>query len=84
VTAGLSAAFAILAWIGAAAVAAALLVWPASDPDVVAHGHYDLADDDLHWAAGSDRSGRRHAHAFVIDRLHPEWPREPERCSARS
>jgi hypothetical protein len=77
VTVGLSATFAILACVAAAAVAAAMLIWPAADPDIVAHRHLDLPDDDPHWAKGADQSGRRHAHPFVIDRLHPEWPREP-------
>jgi MFS family permease len=77
VTVGLSATFVILACIAAAAVAVAMLVWPASDPDIIVHRHADLPDDDPHWAEGADQSGRRHAHPFVIDRLHPEWPREP-------
>jgi hypothetical protein len=28
-------------------------------------------------AEGHDRNGQRHVHAFVIDRPHPQWPREP-------
>lgn len=76
-TVGLSAAFVILACIAGAALAAAMMTWPASDPEVIAHQHYQLLEDDPHWAEGADRLGRRHAHAFVIDGLHPEWPREP-------
>ena len=76
-TAGLSAAFAILACIAGVALAVAMAVWPASDPDVIAHRHPRLSENDPHWAEGAERPGRRHAHTFVIDSLHPEWPREP-------
>jgi H+ antiporter protein len=76
VSAGLPATFVILACIAGAALAAAIAVWPASDPEVIAHQHHELAEDDPHWAEGSDRLGHRHAHAIVIDRLHPQWPRE--------
>jgi MFS family permease len=77
VTFGLSATFVILACIAGAAMATAFLVWPASDPEVLEHQHRGLPEDDPHWAEGSDHFGHRHAHAFVIDKLHPEWPREP-------
>jgi H+ antiporter protein len=77
VTFGLSATFVILACIAGAALVAAFLVWSASDPEVLEHQHRGLPKDDPHWAEGSDRYEHRHAHAFVIDRLHPEWPREP-------
>ncbi|MEJ6781461.1 MFS transporter [Aminobacter sp. Piv2-1] len=75
VTVGLSATFVAMAAIAAVATAAALLLWPSSDPDVVEHHHHDLADDDPHWAEGGHRLGRRHAHGFVIDALHSQWPR---------
>lgn len=77
VTVGLTASFVILACIAATAVVTAILVWPASDPEVVDHYHHDLHADDPHWDQGESRSGHRHSHAFVIDELHPEWPREP-------
>ncbi|TIL90053.1 MAG: MFS transporter [Mesorhizobium sp.] len=76
-TVGIDATFLILACIAAAAVAAAVIVWPASDPEVMDHAHHDLPEDDPHWDQGSNRSGRRHAHAYVIDELHPDWPRQP-------
>lgn len=75
VTVGLDASFVIMACIAAAAVVAALRLWPAVDPDVVGHHHHDLAEDDPHWAEGGHRTGRRHVHGFVIDTLHPQWPR---------
>ncbi|WP_137389602.1 MFS transporter [Rhodoligotrophos defluvii] len=74
---GLTATFLILAAIAAAALVVAALVWPASEPEVVEHRHHGLAEDDPHWAEGSRRGERRHAHAFVIDDLHPQWPSEP-------
>ncbi|RWF73016.1 MAG: MFS transporter [Mesorhizobium sp.] len=74
---GLAATFVILACIAGAALIAAFLVWPASDPEVLEHPHPGLPEDDPHWAEGTHHSGYRHAHAFVIDKLHPEWPREP-------
>ncbi|WP_163273081.1 MFS transporter [Chelativorans alearense] len=74
---GLTATFLVLAAIAAAALVTAALVWPASEPEVVEHRHPGLAQDDPHWAEGSRRGERRHAHAFVIDDLHPQWPREP-------
>lgn len=76
VTVGLSQTFVIMAGIAAVAVAVAVLMWPASDPDIVGHHHDDLAEDDPHWTEGAHRHGRRHAHGFVIDTLHPQWPRE--------
>lgn len=76
VTVGLSQTFVIMAGIATVAVAVAVSMWPASDPDVVGHHHHDLAEDDPHWAEGAHRQGRRHAHGFVIDTLHPQWPRE--------
>lgn len=76
-TVGIDATFLILACIAAAAVAAAVIVWPASDPEVMDHAHHDLPEDDPHWDQGSNRSGRRHSHVYVIDELHPDWPRQP-------
>ncbi|TIN46965.1 MAG: MFS transporter [Mesorhizobium sp.] len=76
-TVGIDATFMILACIAAAAVAAAVIVWPASDPEVMDHAHHDLPEDDPHWDQGSNRYGRRHSHAYVIDELHPDWPRQP-------
>jgi predicted MFS family arabinose efflux permease len=75
VSVGLPMTFVILAGIAAAAVAAALVLWPSSDPDVLDHHHHGLADDDPHWAEGGHRLGHHHAHGFVIDTLHQQWPR---------
>ncbi|MCV3241738.1 MFS transporter [Mesorhizobium sp. ZC-5] len=74
---GLPATAAILsALCGLAAVTAAWL-WPAQDPEVVAHSHKNLAPDHPHLRDGS--SDRRHAHAYVIDDLHRAWPADDGR-----
>jgi H+ antiporter protein len=54
----------------------ALSTWEASDEISVEHSHANLADDDPHLREGHHRQGRRHSHAFMVDRLHPDWPRE--------
>ncbi|RWM12703.1 MAG: MFS transporter [Mesorhizobium sp.] len=76
-TVGMNATFLTMACIAGAAVVAAAMVWPASDPEVMDHHHHDLSEDDPHWDQGSRRSGRRHSHNYVIDELHTEWPRQP-------
>jgi H+ antiporter protein len=50
----------------------AALTWPAHDPEVLPHDHPGLPAAHPHLAA-SGRNGR-HAHAYVIDELHPAWP----------
>jgi len=74
--AGLPASFAVLAGIAGLAASGAAWLCPAGDPDVVPHVHRDLAGNHLHLAgAEPGGDGFRHAHAFVIDRHHPVWPR---------
>lgn len=75
--AGLSATFLVLAALAAVALAIAVAAWPAVDPQVVAHRHPRLAEDDPHWRAGARTPGGGHAHRFVIDDLHPRWPNRP-------
>lgn len=74
-TLGLPAAAVILGLLAAVAITLALAIWPAHDPEVVEHSHEDLARDHPHWEDDSVHTGRRHAHAFVIDDMHPAWPR---------
>ncbi|MAW86242.1 MAG: MFS transporter [Phyllobacteriaceae bacterium] len=76
-TIGLVPTFLVLAVIAAAALAAALFLWPATDKETIPHRHPELPADDPHWKEGIPSGGLRHAHAFVIDDLHPQWPREP-------
>lgn len=67
---GLPLAFGALGTIGLAAALAAALLWPAGDPVAIEH-HHDLPPEHPHLAGGS----RRHSHPYVIDALHPRWPR---------
>ncbi|MBS3647329.1 MFS transporter [Pseudaminobacter sp. 19-2017] len=62
----------ILAGLAAAAVAVALAVWPAHDPEAIEHTHDDLPADHPHLVAKGN--GHDHVHAFVIDDLHKAWP----------
>lgn len=70
-SAGLPFAFATLAVVTLIGVALAVLVWPASNSDVIEHDHANLAPGDPHLV---EYGGGRHSHAFVIDDLHPRWP----------
>lgn len=70
-SAGLPIALLALAVLAAVGVVIGLCVWPASDPAVVAHRHPDLMPDHPHLAGAHQRS---HAHHFVIDDLHHDWP----------
>ena len=72
--AGLSIAFLVLALLVAVSMAAALVLWPRQDFDVLEHDHSDLPDDDPHWSEGGEPKGRRHAHVYIVDELHREWP----------
>ncbi len=67
---GMSAAALVLALAGALGLAAVLRLWPATDPDALAHDHPDLAADHPHLRD----HGAEHSHAFVIDDLHRRWP----------
>jgi predicted MFS family arabinose efflux permease len=60
-----------LAALGTLGVIVALAVWPRSDPQTLAHTHEELPPDHPH-LQGSERA---HAHDFVIDDVHPAWPR---------
>ena len=73
-TAGIPATFAILGGLTAAAVVAALNVWPVSDPENLAHSHRELDSDHPHWGDGSPKAEGVHSHSFVIDKLHRKWP----------
>jgi hypothetical protein len=67
---GLAMAFVLHGAIGLAAVLTAALLWPARDPVTIEHDH-DLPPDHPHLASGA----LRHSHPYVIDVLHPRWPR---------
>jgi MFS family permease len=81
-------AYPLVGWLGAAADTRAALVgmailaasgavlgvasWPRRDPEYVSHAHDDLAPDHPHLADDHRGAG----HPFVIDDLHPRWPRQ--------
>ena len=69
--AGLSVAALVLAGMGALGLIAAWRIWPAEGAGALAHDHPDLPPDHPHL----DGHGAQHAHDFVIDDLHPRWPR---------
>jgi len=72
---GMSAAFGVLGGAAALAVWLALRVWPALDPEVIAHEHHNLPAGHPHaMGAGTSRHGLRHSHSFVVDDFHRHWP----------
>ena len=68
---GLPVAMALLGLVAVLGAALAARLWPAGDPEALAHAHPDLPADHPHLSA---HGGRRHTHRFVIDDLHPAWP----------
>lgn len=71
---GQTAAFGILALVAGIGTITALRIWPSHDPEIVAHSHDDLSPDHAHLREGHNH-GKAMAHAFVIDDIHPDWPR---------
>jgi len=69
--ANIAAAFAVLAVLAAIGVALAFFLWPKGDPENIPHTHDDLPANHPHLQAHAVGS-----HAFVIDDLHPRWPRK--------
>jgi MFS family permease len=67
---GVAVAFVVHGAIGLAAALTAAVLWPERDPVAIEHEH-DLPPDHPHLAGGAGR----HSHAYVIDALHPRWPR---------
>ncbi len=75
-TIGLSLTAMVLGIVAGLGFIAAVRVWQPSDEAEIEHSHDDLADNDPHLMEGHQRHGHRHSHAFMIDRLHPDWPCE--------
>ncbi len=75
-TFGLSATFLVLAIAAAVALAVAARIWPVSDPERLEHTHDNLPAEHPHLGESVRTSKRRsHTHTFLIDSIHPEWPR---------
>jgi MFS family permease len=70
--AGMSVAFGGMAVLAAVGTIVAYLLWPASDPSIVPHGHDDLPLGHPH-LRDAHPDGKAE-HPFVIDDLHPRWP----------
>ncbi len=58
----------VLAALATLGILAALRLWPAGDPEVIEHTHYNLPSDHPHL-----QGRRRHAHPLIIDDEHPRW-----------
>lgn len=71
---GMGAALSVTAAPALVGTIIAYRIWPVDDPDVVSHAHDDLAPNHPHLAEGHAQG--KAVHAFVIDDLHPHWPRE--------
>ena len=71
---GMGAALSVTAALALVGTIIAYRIWPVDDPDVVSHAHDDLAPNHPHLAEGHAQG--KAVHAFVIDDLHPHWPRE--------
>ncbi|NJR78756.1 MFS transporter [Sphingomonas corticis] len=67
---GMASAFGAMALLALIGTVSALWLWPGHDPDVIPHEHDDLPADHEH-RRGHDEGD----HPFVIDRLHPKWPK---------
>jgi len=70
-TMGLDATFFLMAGLAALGVAGAMALWPAQEPETLAHSHPDLPPDHPHMKA---HGAEDHRHAVVIDDLHGHWP----------
>jgi H+ antiporter protein len=73
---GLPFTFILLGVIGAAALVAAIWLWPRHDPDVLTHAHEDLPHGHSHLEdAVWTEAGFEHSHGYVVNDRHPKWPK---------
>ena len=75
---GMAAALCILGALALVGVLVAWRLWPAGEPLELFHDHPELPPEHPHLRVHGAARGpqRRHAHVFVIDDLHPVWPRQ--------
>ncbi|GGF60535.1 Predicted arabinose efflux permease, MFS family [Mameliella alba] len=72
--AGLEPALLILSGLTAGTAVLAVRVWPATDPIERLHEHPELPEGHPHFREAPSQGPRhRHAHAYHIDDLHPNW-----------
>ena len=67
---GMADAFAGTAALAATGAIAGSILWPRRDLEAVPHAHPELPSDHPHL-----EEHRKGLHAFVIDEIHPSWPR---------
>jgi predicted MFS family arabinose efflux permease len=70
---GQAAAFAAMAMLAVAGALCAAALWPRRDPEILPHRHDDLPPDHPHLLQGHGLNAP--THTFVIDHLHPQWPK---------
>jgi len=73
---GIAVAFGVLGCAAGLTIGLALMAWPSLDPESIEHGHPNLPAGHPHATGSMSCQGMRHSHPFVIDDLHPRWPRE--------
>jgi H+ antiporter protein len=71
--AGMPTTLAVLGSLTLLGAGLAAYLWPAADPEEIAHTHPELSADHPHLREHGVQE-HRHAHPFVIDDLHREWP----------
>jgi len=72
---GMPVTFGVLGCAGALSMWIASMVWPSQDPEIIEHEHPDLPTGHAHTqSAIVTGDGVRHAHPFVVDDHHPNWP----------
>jgi MFS family permease len=80
--AGLDATFVVMAVLACVSLVAATRLWPAVDPEIIPHAHSTLEAGDPHLSAAPLDAKGRHAHAFIIDETHQDWPQPACRVRA--
>lgn len=70
---GMDAAIGASAALALVGTVIAIRIWPREDPDILNHRHDDLPPDHPHIVTGHFQGEA--THAFIIDDLHPNWPR---------
>lgn len=77
--AGIPMTLAVLGVVTLVGFVLAARLWPADDPEEIAHAHPDLPADHPHLR---EHRGHTHAHAFTIDDLHRRWPTRQDSSAA--
>lgn len=73
--AGMTLAPLVLAALAIPALVLVARLWPSDDPSELLHQHDDLPSSHPHLTGKGSLDGK-HAHPYVIDSFHPQWPGE--------